>query len=137
MIVEDHIPFRLILGDLLSHEFPSLEIIEAGDGEEALRKLESYLPDLIFMNIRLPGQNGLELTRKIKGEHPDITIIIVTSNDLQEYMEAAFRYGANGFISKDHLIWEEISTVVKCHQEAKENGRKPACIRFSSGEVSI
>jgi DNA-binding NarL/FixJ family response regulator len=114
-----------------------MEVIEAGSGEEALRRFASHPFDLIFMDIRLPGENGLEITRKIKANRQDITVIILTSYDLPEYRKAAIGYGANCFISKDSLKWEDISTIVKCHQEAKQSDRKPACVRVASGRVSI
>jgi YesN/AraC family two-component response regulator len=111
-------------------------ILEAKDGEEALRTIPTFLPDLIFMDIRLPGQNGLELTRKIKADRQDITIIIVTSYNLPEYQEAAIQCGASGFIAKDSLNVESISTLIKCYQKAKHSGRpKPTCIRLEGGEV--
>jgi len=56
------------------------------------------------MDIGLPGENGLELTRKIKADHPDVTVIIVTSHDTPEYREAAVRYKADYFFSKAAVI---------------------------------
>jgi DNA-binding NarL/FixJ family response regulator len=132
MIVEDSIPFReMFKGGLLS-QFPPMEVFEAGNGEEAFKKLASYSIGLIFMDIRLPGQNGLELTRTIKAGWQDIPVIILTSYDIPEYREAAIGYGANSFIAKDSLKWDEISTLIKCYQRAKQNGREPACSGFTS-----
>jgi DNA-binding NarL/FixJ family response regulator len=133
MIVEDNIPFReMFKGSLLS-EFPSMEVIEAGNGEEAFKKLSSYSIDLIFMDIRLPGENGLELTRKIKGDYKNVTIAILTSYDLVEYREAAARCGADCFIVKGSMAWDQISTFVRCFQRAKDaGGLKPSCVRLSS-----
>jgi CheY-like chemotaxis protein len=137
MLVDDYLRFRLLVRDWFLNEFPSMEIIEAEDGQEALRKLTPSPPDLIFMDIGLPGENGIEITRRIKTDYPDVTVIILTGADLQEYWEGIFQCGANGLISKTNLKWEEISTVVKCHQEAKRHGRKLVCVRFLSGEFSI
>ncbi len=113
MIVEDNGVFRKYLRDTLQLRFPSMEIVEAGDGAEALDKLSSLSPDLIFMDIRLPGQSGLELTEKIKKAHPDITIIVLTNYDLPEYREAAERFKADYFLSKDSITIEEIAALVK------------------------
>ena len=55
---------------MLSRRFPDLQIGEAADGEKVLEKLESSKPDIIFMDVRLPGKNGLELTRTIKKTDP-------------------------------------------------------------------
>jgi DNA-binding NarL/FixJ family response regulator len=137
MLVEDDIPFRQIFKGVLLSQFPSMQVIEAGNGEEAFKELASYPIDLIFMDIRLPGENGLELTRKIKAKHHDIPIIIVTIYDLPEYREAAIKCGAGGFIGKYSFNIETISAMIKCHQEAKRNGRKPICIDLASGGLGI
>ncbi len=68
MLVEDNVIFRESLRDSLQLRFPSMAIGEAGNRAEALEKIGSLSPNLIFMDIRLPGQSGLELTEKIKPE---------------------------------------------------------------------
>ena len=113
MLVEDNILFRESLRDSLRLRFPSIEIAEAGNGAEALGKIDSLPPNLIFMDIQLPGQNGLELTEKIKKLHPDIVIIILTNYDIPEYREAAARFKADYFFSKDSITLEDIVTLVK------------------------
>ncbi len=100
LIVEDNATFRQSLREILHSEFPSLDIIEASDGEEALQKVADLTLDLIFMDIKLPGENGLSVTKKIKARHPEIPIVILTSYDLPEYREAAKESKANHFISK-------------------------------------
>jgi len=113
LIVEDNAPFRLSLRESLETLFPSMTVEEAAEGVEALQKVESFLPELIFMDIHLPGENGLELTKKIKATYPALPIIILTNYDIPEYREAAFKYGANSFIPKDSLDWEKIESLVK------------------------
>ena len=113
MLVEDNGIFRESLRDSLRLKFPSIEIIEAGNGEEALEKIGSLPRNLIFMDIRLPGQSGLELTEKIKKRHPDIMIIILTDYDIPEYREAAARFKADHFLSKDSMTIEKIVPLVK------------------------
>jgi CheY-like chemotaxis protein len=130
MIVEDNIFFREVFRDWLLTQYLSTEVIEAGSGEEALKKLDSYAFDLVFMDIKLPRENGLEITRKIKAGWQDLPVIIITNYDLPEYREAAIRYGANSFIAKNSLKWDEVSTLFKCFQGSKQNGRKPACLRL-------
>lgn len=90
-----------------------MEIVEAGDGVEAFQKIEFHPPDLIFMDVRLPGENGLELTRKIKADHPGIIVIILTSYESPEYREAAKRNKADYFFPKDAITNNEIFTLVK------------------------
>jgi DNA-binding NarL/FixJ family response regulator len=133
MIVEDHALFRQIFSDTFRSMFPSIEIIEARDAEEALKIVSRYSPEIIFMDIGLPGENGLKATARIKAYHPDLAVVILTAYDLPEYREAAVRFGADSFICKDSMNWEEISTLVKCYQKAKEENRmKPGCLRFKT-----
>ena len=138
MIVEDNVPFRkLFKGELLSR-FPSMEVFEARNGEEAFKALASSPIDLIFMDIRLPRQNGLQLTRKIKADRQDMPIIIVSGHDSSEYREAAIRCGVSYFVSKNSFNIEGISTFVSCFQKAIDDGRlRPTCLRLQSSEFCI
>ena len=100
LLVEDNACFRQALSDVLLSYFPLITVDEAGDGEEALSKVEYRRPNLIFMDIQLPGENGLGITKKIKQVYDDIVIVILTTNDLPEYRQQAFRNGADYFLSK-------------------------------------
>ena len=112
LIVEDSTLFRELFKETLHDRFPSTEIHEAVNGEEALQKVELFRPNLIFMDIRLPGENGIELTQKIKARYPNIIVIILTGYDLPEYREASFQY-ADYFFSKDSSTAENIFTLVE------------------------
>ncbi len=113
MLVEDSPSFRKLLKDILKDQFPSMDIIEAGDGVEAFQKIDSNLPDLVLMDIHLGGENGLELTRKIKADYPNIIIIVLTNYDLPEYREAATRNKADYFFAKHEMVTDGIFTLVK------------------------
>jgi DNA-binding NarL/FixJ family response regulator len=104
LIVEDNAFFLQFFRETLRARFPHLELSEAANGEEAMEKIKVFQPDAIFMDLRLPGENGLELTKKIKAEYPDIVIVIVTNYDLPEYREAAYESKADHFVSKDSLL---------------------------------
>jgi DNA-binding NarL/FixJ family response regulator len=95
-----------------------IAIEEAADAGEALQKLDGFLPNLIFIDIQLHGENGLELTKKIKATHPDITIFIITFFDTPEYREAASQCGANGFFSKISLSPKKLEELVKSYWKA-------------------
>ena len=100
LVVEDNSTFRQILVDLLSYQFPFMEVAEAEDGPEALKIISNFLPDIVFFDIKLPGESGLELTRKVKIAYPDIVVVILTSYDMPEYRKAATQSGADYFFSK-------------------------------------
>ena len=113
MLIEDDDGFRRSLASLLTFRFPGILLDEATTGTEALKKVESFLPDLIFMDIKLPDQNGLVITRGVKALHPEIHIIMLTSYDFPEYREAARASGAYGFLSKGSSTAEEIQALVE------------------------
>jgi len=117
LLVDDNSPFRQVLKESLQMSFPTLAIDEVADGGEVLRRVDDFLPDLIFIDIKLPGENGLELTKKIKATHPNITIFILTSYDIPEYREAAFQYGADRFLAKTSLNRMELEKLVKSYQK--------------------
>jgi DNA-binding NarL/FixJ family response regulator len=104
LIVDDNAFFLQYLKETLHSRFPSLDILEAANGEEALQKIKSLPPDAIFTDIRLPGENGLELTKKIKAQYPDIIVVILTNYDLPEYREAAYECRADHFLPKDSFL---------------------------------
>jgi CheY-like chemotaxis protein len=112
LIVEDSVFYRQLLKEALYSRFPSMDILEATNGEEALQKVSSLLPDLIFMDIKLPGESGLELTKKIKTRYPNIIVIILTAYDIPEYREAAYQSNANYFLAKGSISKEDILTLV-------------------------
>jgi DNA-binding NarL/FixJ family response regulator len=89
---------------------------DAANSEEALQKINRASPHLIVMDIRLPGVNGLELTKKIKKDFPGINIAILTDYDLPEYREAANQYGADRFFVKSAFNWNEVETLIKSLQ---------------------
>ena len=113
LIVEDNTVFRQLLKDVLNRRFPSAEVYEATDGGEALRQVEGLHPDFIFMDIRLPGETGLQLTQKIKAKYPDITVIVLTSYDSVEYRVAAIRSGGDAYLTKDSLAHVQLENLVK------------------------
>jgi DNA-binding NarL/FixJ family response regulator len=113
LIVEDHAVFRQSLNLILSSRFPSLSIAEADCGKAALARIEDFEPDLVFMDINLPDDNGFNLTKTIKARHADTTVIIVTAYDLPEYRQAAVEAGASHFIPKGSLSEEEVLQMVE------------------------
>ncbi len=99
LIADDHPVFRFGLKALLSTE-PETEVIgEATDGEEVVKLAASLQPDLILMDINLPQINGIEATRRILAQNPDIGVLIITMFE-DDTVFAALRAGARGYILK-------------------------------------
>ncbi|MBN1931353.1 MAG: response regulator transcription factor [Desulfobacterales bacterium] len=113
LIVDDNTIFRKMLKRILLSRFPSMHIREAQDANSAFKKTEKQVPDLIFIDLRLPDENGFQLTRKIKTAYPEIIIIMITSCDFPEYREAAFEAGADFFVSKNTSTTEDVMESVE------------------------
>ena len=113
LIVEDNETFRRALVESLHIRFPSIAIAEAEDGTAVWRILDEFSPDLIFMDIRLPGENGLQLTRRLKTKYPEAAVLILTSYNFPEYQEAARTVGADYFLSKGSVTTQEIGELVE------------------------
>jgi len=89
--------FRLIL-DLAD----GIEVIgEAGDGREAVRLAKELQPDVVLMDVRMPELDGIEATRRLRHAGIDARVLVLTTFDLDEYVYAAVRAGASGFLLKD------------------------------------
>jgi DNA-binding NarL/FixJ family response regulator len=89
--------FRMIL-----EAEPDLTVTaEAGDGAEAVDLTRRHAPDVVLMDIRMPGTDGIEATRRITAAHPDVRVLVLTTFDLDEYAFGALRAGASGFLLKD------------------------------------
>jgi DNA-binding NarL/FixJ family response regulator len=112
LIVEDNPSFRLSLTEILRARFPGMTVTEAESSEQALERIGSLRPDLMFVDIRLPGQNGLELAKQVRKTHEDLAILIMTNYDFPEFREAAEQYGVNYFFSKSTSSMEEILAAV-------------------------
>ena len=120
LIVEDNRLNRDTLKKLFLRHFSSMGIEDASDGREAMQKLESFQPDLILMDIRLPDVSGLELTKAIKVKTPHVKVVILTGHHYHEYREAATRYGADGFLVKGGSSKEILELVETLVPKAKE-----------------
>ena len=100
MIVDDHEVVRLGLKNLLSHR-PDFEVVaEARTAKEAIEKADMHQPDVILMDIRLPGASGIEACQAIKQKHPDMKVIMLTSYEEDEMLFSALRAGAETYLLK-------------------------------------
>ncbi len=101
MLVDDQALLRTGFRMVLEAEDDFTVVAEAGSGAEAITLAASVLPDVILMDVRMPGIDGIEATRQISAAHPDSRIIILTTFDLDEYAFGGLRAGARGFLLKD------------------------------------
>ena len=111
LIADDHALVRSGLRSMLQRE-PGIEILgEARNGREAVELCRSLRPDLILMDVRMPDMDGLEATRTIKRELPELGVLMVTMHENRDYMLEATKAGASGYVLKDASRNELISAV--------------------------
>lgn len=107
MIVDDQRPARMGLALMVAKDRDLQVVGQAGNGQEAIDLLESSieqgqpLPDVILMDVRMPVMDGLDATARIKRDHPEIRILILTTYDEDDYAFGALNAGASGFLLKD------------------------------------
>jgi DNA-binding NarL/FixJ family response regulator len=115
LLVDDQQLIRLGFGLVLGAE-DDLDVVgEASNGAEAIDLAATLRPDVILMDVRMPGLDGIEATRRIVAANPDSRIIILTTFDLDEYAFGALRAGASGFLLKDALPNELTSAIRAVH----------------------
>jgi DNA-binding NarL/FixJ family response regulator len=111
LLVDDHAILRDGLRALLSY-YPDVEVVgEAEDGFQAIECVERLSPDVILMDIAMPGMNGLEATRRILQNHPEARILILTQYDDKRYVLPFLRAGVSGYVLKRALGSDLINAV--------------------------
>ncbi len=100
LLVDDQAMVRAGLRMILESE-PDIEVVgEVDDGAGAATAVAKLKPDVILMDIRMPGMDGLAATREVIAAHPDARVVVLTTFDLDEYVYGALRAGASGFLLK-------------------------------------
>ena len=111
VLVEDHIVVRQGIKALLSDE-PDIEIVgEAGNGREALPLIAALLPDVVLMDISMPGLNGIEATWQIRQRFPQVKVVILSMHANEEYVFQVLRAGASGYVLKQSDSSEVLTAI--------------------------
>lgn len=101
LIVDDHTVAREGLRAMLA-DIPQVEVVgEAVDGQEAMSQMAELRPSVVLMDVRMPGLDGLETTRRLKADYPTAAVIMMTSYDDEALVIEAVRVGASGYLLKD------------------------------------
>jgi len=111
LLVDDHALFRDGLAALLSREDDMEVVGQAGDGREALRLTELLKPDLVLIDLTMPGTSGMDTIRTIKQRSPLTKVIVITVHKSDEYIHESLRAGANGYLLKEATHTEMASAI--------------------------
>jgi DNA-binding NarL/FixJ family response regulator len=116
LVVDDHAIMRDGIRALLGlHD--DIEIVgEASEGKEAIEKTQELAPDVVVMDIAMPGMDGLEATRRIRKKNPKAKVLVLTQHDNREYILTAIKAGTAGFVPKRALGSELVSAIRAVHR---------------------
>ena len=118
LVVDDHPLFRQGLRDVLQSEADIEVVGEGANGQEAIELTRSLQPDALILDINLPGMNGLQVTRQLRGEHCASAVVMLTAYDDAEQVLHAFRAGGSAYCPKDvtpHKLVEILRQVTQGH----------------------
>ena len=113
LLVDDHSIVREGLKRVLALNNNPWTIAEAGTGFEALEVLRQMPIDLAIADLSMPGMNGLELTRRIRAQHPTVSVLVLSMHAEEQYAMRAFKAGAKGYVTKDTAAEELVAAVRK------------------------
>ena len=112
LIADDHVFYREGVRALLNN-VPDIEVVgEANNGEEAIAQTRDLQPDVILMDLKMPGMNGIDATRKVHEAYPNIGVLVITMFDDDDSVFAAMRAGARGYLLKDADKDEVVRAIV-------------------------
>ena len=137
ILADDHALVRAGTRQLLER-YMDLEVVgEAADGEQAVRLAKQLRPDLVVMDVRMPKLSGVEATRRIKAECPEVGVLVLTAHDDDEYIFALLQAGANGYLLKTAETEELVKAIRAAH--AGQSALDPSVARkvvaqFASGK---
>jgi two-component system response regulator NreC len=116
LLAEDHTIVRKGLRSLLDAD-PAITVVgEAENGRQAIDQVERLLPDVVVMDIAMPGLNGLEATRQIKKRFPEVQVLILTVHTAQEYILQILRAGASGYLVKQAAPTDLVQAIQAAHR---------------------
>lgn len=113
LIVEDNPLTARLVEDFLSCESRFQVVGTAQSGEKALELATRCQPDLVLMDVEMPGMNGLEATKRLLAAHPGLHVIIVSLHECAEVRAVAFKNGACGFVAKSRLVEDLRAALVR------------------------
>jgi DNA-binding NarL/FixJ family response regulator len=116
LLAEDHTIVRKGLRSLLDAE-PDIEVVgEADNGRQAIQQVRDLSPDVVLMDITMPELNGLEATRRIKGQFPQVQVLVLSMHANEQYVFEILRAGASGYLVKQSAVAELVLAIRAVHR---------------------
>lgn len=133
LVVDDHPPMRMGLVALIKGQ-PGMDVIaEASDGEEAIEIYDDIKPDIVLMDLRMPGMGGVEAILSIRKRHAEAKVIVLSTYDTDEDIYRAMQSGAKSYLLKD-MSTEEIVATIRAVHAGESLLPKQVAERLSQGE---
>jgi len=127
LLADDHVMLRQGTAELLRRE-PDLEVVgEAGDGQQAIELVHTLKPDIVIMDVRMPTLSGIEATRRIREQFPQVQVLVLTAHDDDQYVFSLLQAGASGYLLKTAPIGNLIKAIRQVR--AGESPLDPAIAR--------
>ncbi|QBP40186.1 response regulator [Paenisporosarcina antarctica] len=135
LIVDDEPIERDGMQAILHKAYPELEIKQAKNGKIAVEMADEFKPDLILMDIMMPGMNGLEAIAQISEEHPSIKFVMVTAFDMFDYARQAIKLGVKDYLLKPSKASEIVATVGKVLKQSEIEQHSLATSKFQQAAI--
>jgi DNA-binding NarL/FixJ family response regulator len=119
LLVEDHFLARIALRSVLAGHAQIRVVGEAADGEQGLLMYRTLRPDVMLLDLRLPGTNGFEVLTRLKREYPDARVVVLSNYQGSEDVYRAVRSGAAGYLTKDASGQELIDAITTVHRDLR------------------
>ena len=131
LLADDHQLFREGIASILNAQ-PDFEVVgQAGDGLDVMIKALELVPDLILMDISMPGFDGLEATQWVKQKLPNVTVVMLTARDDDEKLFRAIRNGAQGYLLKNTRSWDLVDVLRRTFVVRMNYNRRLATVQYS------
>ncbi len=134
VLADDHAILRQGTAELLRRE-PGLEVVgEAGDGQHAIDLVQALRPDIVVMDVRMPGVSGVEATRRIRAAWPAVQVLVLTAHDDDQYVFSLLEAGASGYLLKSAPVGDLVRAIRQV--QAGESPLDPSIARKIIARVS-
>jgi two-component system, NarL family, invasion response regulator UvrY len=137
LLADDHSIVRAGLRRIVEESHDMTVVDEAADGREAIRMVRARPPDVAVVDISMPELDGLEVISRLKGEFPDLPIIILTMHDEEQYVVRAIEAGAMGYLTKQSAPEQLVTAIRKVHSGARflsEKASETLALRVARGQ---